>query len=145
MPKHALTVILAPLVAAFCLSTAEAAAPARSLYERMGGATIVSAVANELIDETAAHPALKRSFEGVGLPRVKALLVDQLCEITGGPCTYVGDTMADVHAGLKITEAEMNGMVEILRKILIRHHIALRERNELIALLAPMKRDVVTN
>jgi hemoglobin len=52
--------------------------------------------------------------------------------------------MIDVHAGLKITEAEMNGMVEILSKVMIRHRIKLRERNELLAILAPMKRDVVT-
>lgn len=110
----------------------------------MGGAATVTAVANELIDETAAHPVLKRSFEAVSLPRVKALLVEQLCSVTGGPCAYTGDTMLDVHAGLKITEAEMNGMVEILSRIMIRHRIGLRERNELLAILAPMKRDVVT-
>ena len=104
----------------------------------------MAAVANELIDETAAHPDLKRSFDGVNLPRVKTMLIEQLCNLTGGPCAYTGDTMIDVHAGLKITEAEMNGMVEILRSVLIRHGVNLRERNELLALLAPMKRDVVT-
>ena len=80
----------------------------------------------------------------MNLPRVKSMLVEQLCNVTGGPCTYTGDTMLDVHAGLKITEAEMNGMVEILRRVMIRHRIKLRERNELLAILAPMKRDVVT-
>jgi hemoglobin len=144
MPKRTLHGLIAPIVAGFAMSAAQAAAPAQTLFDRMGGAATVSAVANELIDETAAHPELKRSFDGVNLPRVKAMLVEQLCNVTGGPCTYSGDTMLDVHAGLKITEAEMNGMVEILSRVMIRHRIKLRERNELLAILAPMKRDVVT-
>jgi hemoglobin len=48
-----------------------------------------------------------------------------------------------VHAGHQISEAEFYGMVEILRDSLRRHDVGLRERNELLALLAPMKRDVV--
>lgn len=144
MLKRTLHGLIALIVAALAISAARAAAPARTLFDRMGGAATVAAVANEVIDETAAHPELKRSFDGVNLPRVKAMLVEQLCNVTGGPCTYTGDTMLDVHAGLKITEAEMNGMVEILSRVMIRHRIKLRERNELLTILAPMKRDVVT-
>jgi hemoglobin len=144
MPKRTLHAVGALVVASLAISVAVAATPARTLFERMGGAVTVAAVANEVIDETAAHPELKRSFEGVNVPRVKAMLVEQLCSVAGGPCSYTGDTMLDVHAGLKITEAEMNGMVEILRSVMIRHRIKLRERNELLAILAPMKRDVVT-
>jgi hemoglobin len=144
MLKRLLHFLIAPGLVVFALSTAQAGTPAPTLFDRMGGAEIVSAIAIELIDETAAHPELKRSFEGVNLPRVKEMLVEQLCSVAGGPCAYSGDTMLDVHAGLKINEAEMNGMVEILRNVMIRHRVKLRERNELLALLAPMKRDVVT-
>lgn len=126
------------------MGLAQAAESGRSLYERMGGADVVAAVSNDLIDETSADPQLKRSFDGVNIPRVKTMLIEQICTLTGGPCTYTGDTMVDVHAGLDITEAEMHGMVEILRRVMIRHGVGLGERNELLALLAPMKRDVVT-
>lgn len=134
---------LGALLAGFIV-VAQAAEPGPSLYERMGGAEIVVVISNELIDETSADPKLKRSFDGVNIPRVKTMLIEQLCALTGGPCNYTGDTMVDVHAGLDITEAEMHGMVEILRHVMIRHGIGLGERNELLALLAPMKRDVVT-
>ncbi len=136
--------LVAILVAGLAALPPNAWANDASLYDRLGGATKVAAISNELIDETAAHPALKRSFDGVSIPRVKEMLIEQLCALTGGPCTYTGDTMVDVHAGLEITEAEMNGMVELLRAVMIRHDVRLRERNELLALLAPMKRDVVT-
>lgn len=134
---------LGALLAGFMV-VAQAAESNPSLYERMGGADVVAAISNELIDETSADPKLKRSFDGVNIPRVKTMLIEQICTLTKGPCSYTGDTMVDVHAGLDITEAEMHGMVEILRRVMIRHGIGLGERNELLALLAPMKRDVVT-
>ena len=48
------------------------------------------------------------------------------------------------HGGLKITEREFNSIVECLRSVLNRHGIGEREKNELLRLLAPMKRDIVT-
>jgi len=126
------------------LQSAFAAGNEASLYERLGGQTRVSAFINETIDRTSSDPKLNHSFEKVDLDRVKRLLVEQICSLTGGGCTYTGDTMVDVHAGLKLTETDMYGLVEILREAMIRHGVALRERNELLAILAPMKRDVVT-
>ena len=56
---------------------------------------------------------------------------------------YSGDPMREVHAGHEISQAEFYGMVELLQVVLHEHHVAMRERNELLALLAPMERDVV--
>ncbi|MGC3981481.1 MAG: group 1 truncated hemoglobin [Steroidobacteraceae bacterium] len=141
---------LKPLIATGILSVgfladyAAGAANTPSLYERMGGAEVVTAVSNQLIDRTVADPKLKRSFDKVDIPRLKKLLIEQICALSGGPCKYSGDTMKEVHAGLNIRQDEFYGMVEELRTVMIDNHIELRERNELLALLAPMKRDVVT-
>lgn len=116
---------------------------AASLYERMGGAPVVTAVVSDTLDRVVADKRLARSFEGVNMKRLKRLLAEQICEITGGGCRYSGDPMRDAHAGLHISEAEFYGLVQILRDSLRHHHVGLRERNELLALLAPMKRDVV--
>ena len=51
--------------------------------------------------------------------------------------------MREVHAGHHIGEAEFYGLVDQLQHALRHHGVRLRERNELLALLAPMKRDVV--
>jgi hemoglobin len=51
--------------------------------------------------------------------------------------------MRQVHVGHHISEAEFYGLVQIMRDAMLTHHVALKERNELLALLAPMKRDVV--
>jgi hemoglobin len=116
---------------------------ARSLFERIGGQPVIEAVVADTIDHVAADPHLNQSFEGTNLKRIKRLLAEQICDITGGPCHYSGDTVRQVHAGHHISEAEFYGLVQIMRNALLAHHVALRERNELLALLAPMKRDVV--
>lgn len=133
-----------PTDAASAPPTAPAVAPAPdSLYVRLGGQEMVTVIVGEMIDRSASDPRTKRSFEGVDIPRVKHLIVEQICSIAGGGCTYTGENMKDVHAGLGLTESEMNGLVEDLRDAMRRHNIGLRERNELLALLAPMKRDIV--
>lgn len=114
-----------------------------SLYERLGGATQVAAIATQLVETSAHDPRTARSWEGVNLANTERQLTAQLCELTGGGCKRDGDSMVDVHAGMKITQQEFYTLVEMLREILARRGVGLRERNELLALLAPMKRDIV--
>jgi hemoglobin len=51
--------------------------------------------------------------------------------------------MKESHAGLNITEAEFYLTVQFLRDALDAR-VGEREKNELLRLLAPMKRDIVT-
>lgn len=135
--------LLLALVAFLGARSATADAPA-SLYERLGGEKRVSAFVAETIDRTADDPKLGRSFYKVDRERVKKLLVEQICFLTGGGCTYTGDSMVDVHAGLELTEADLYGLVEILREAMIRQDVNQSARNELLEIFAPMKREVVT-
>jgi hemoglobin len=132
------------LAASLLLMAAASLAQARpSLYERLGGAEGVTAIANSLIDRVAADPRLGRSFEDTNLQRIKTLLAEQICDLSGGPCHYSGDPMKEVHAGLHISEAEFYGMVAVLRDILHERHVSMGATNELLRILAPMKRTIV--
>jgi hemoglobin len=113
-----------------------------SLYERLGGAPVVDAVADATIARAATDPRTHRSFDGIRLPTLQRSLSEQLCALAGGPCRYEGETMARSHHDLKITEAEFDAMVMILREELdLRTGEA--EKNALLRLLAPMKRDIL--
>ena len=114
-----------------------------SLYARLGGETGVAAIADTLIDRVSADPKLGKSFKDSKLDRIKRLLAEQICDLSGGPCHYSGDSMKDVHAGHHISEADFFGMVAALREVLKERHVSQRAANELLRLLAPMKRDVV--
>jgi hemoglobin len=128
---------------ALCLGAAHAAATAPSLYSRLGGEPVMTAVVSETIDQVVADPRLNQSFKGTDIARIKRLIVEQICDLGGGGCHYSGDSMRDVHANHNITQAEFFGLVADLRKALRRHHVGLRERNELLRLLAPMAPDVI--
>lgn len=113
------------------------------LFDRLGGEATLRRITSQLIDRVSQHDETRRSFHKVDLKRVKDKLYEQLCQLSGGPCTYTGDPMKPVHQGLKITEREFYAMVQQLRDILDAEAIAAGDKNALLALLAPMKSDVV--
>jgi hemoglobin len=130
-----------------CLALSLAAAHAESrdgsLYSRLGGTPNVTAIFSDVIDRASHDPQLKVTFAGVNLGRVKGHIVEFICSLTGGGCLYSGDSMHDAHGGLGVTEAQFFELVTILRDSMRRHGVQLRERNELLQILAPMKRDIV--
>jgi hemoglobin len=114
-----------------------------TLYSRLGGESGVTAIADTLIDRTVADPLTGPNFKGSNLARIKRLLAEQICDLADGPCRYSGDSMKEVHAGHEISEAMFYRMVEILRTELHERGVDQRSINQLLRLLAPMKRDVV--
>lgn len=103
----------------------------------------MTAFVDDTIEKVATSHDTKRSFDKVNLQHVKNMLVDQICSLTGGGCVYTGDNMREVHAGHKITNAEFYQLVEMLRDSMRDHDVPLAARNELLEILAAMKRDVV--
>jgi|SRR5450631_2005273 len=131
------------LAGSFLLLAVQAAGAQARLYDRLGGQVGVAAIADTLIDRVAADPMLGQSFKDSKLARIKTLLAEQICELSGGPCRYSGDSMQEVHAGHHISQAEFYGMVADLRLVLKERQVSQGAVNELLRLLAPMKRDVV--
>lgn len=115
-----------------------------NLYTRIGGKEMLYKISSQTLDFIANDPATKRSFKDVKMDTLKQSLTDFLCVKTGGDCVYEGETMKNSHAELEITTAEFELMVQALRDSLDANHIGAREKNELLKVLAPMKRDVVT-
>jgi hemoglobin len=132
-------------LAAFLLTLTATLAHAdqSTLYARLGGDKALKQIASELIDRVAADPRVGTSFKDSNLRRIKDKLAEQLCQISDGPCTYSGDSMRETHAGHHIRETDFYAMVEYLKTILREHGVGLRETNELLRRLAPMKRDIV--
>jgi hemoglobin len=143
-PRPGLIALVAScLMLAACAGQPPASPP--SLYSRLGGEPVVKRVVDETIERSANDPRTSRSFKDVKLARVKEKIVEQICNLSGGGCAYTGDPMDKVHQGLKNTEAEMNLLVQFLRDSLDKAGVKDGEKNELLRLLAPMKRDIVTD
>lgn len=123
----------------------EDAAP-KSLYDRLGGKEGIASVIDLLMKNVAGDAELKKVFAkttGARLEAFKKNLGDQLCEATGGPCKYAGKDMKDAHKGMKITEGQWDKFVLRLTDALNELKVADAEQSELLALLAPMKEQIV--
>jgi hemoglobin len=115
----------------------------KSLYDRLGGRPAITAVVDDFVGNVAADARINRRFAGTNIPRLKAMLVDQICEASGGPCKYTGRSMKAAHAGMRVTDAEFSALVEDLVKSLDKFRVPAREKDELLAALGGMKGDIV--
>jgi hemoglobin len=116
---------------------------ARNLYERMGGMEAIQAVVADFVANLAADDRINNFFVETDIARFKELLVEQICQATGGPCTYSGRDMRTVHTGMQISEEQWNATVEDLVAALDKHGVAEREKTELLNALSGMKPDIV--
>jgi hemoglobin len=126
-------------------ATAAAAdtAATRSLYDRLGGKSAITAVVDTFVARVAADARINKKFAHTDIPRLKTMLVDQVCAQTGGPCTYTGRTMKEAHRGMRVTEGEFNALVEDLVAALNKFNVPKREQDELLGALGSMKGDIV--
>src|SRR5262249_33117541 len=75
--------------------------------------------------------------------RLKTELVDQICQVTGGPCKYTGRDMKTAHKNMGVTEGEFNALVEDLVKALDKFNVKDKEKNELLKILGGTKPQIV--
>ena len=96
-------------------------APAKSLYERLGGYDAIAAVVNELLPRLENDPQLGRFWANRGddgIAREKQLLIDYLCNSAGGPMLYTGRDMPGSHKGMGISENDWGIFIEHLKATL---------------------------
>lgn len=119
-----------------------------SLYTRLGGVTAIEAVTDKFLANVLADSRINGSFAAAAADSYRATLlrnnlVDQICAGSGGPCHYKGKTMLEAHRGMNITDAEFNALVEDLVAALDFFNVPTQEKNDLLAILGPMRSDIV--
>ncbi|MGE0116517.1 MAG: group 1 truncated hemoglobin [Dongiaceae bacterium] len=122
---------------------AERKMPEASLYDRLGGKPAIEAVVDQFVQNVAADTRINGFFADADIPGLKGKLVDQICQASGGPCTYAGLDMKTAHRGMGIKEEHFNALVEDLIAALDKFNVPEKEKTELLGALGPMKGDVV--
>lgn len=125
---------------------AQGAPAGTSLYARLGGYDAIAAVVDEFIGRLATDPQFTRFFAGHSqdsIHRIRQLIVDQFCQVTGGPCAYIGRDMKTTHKGLGISEADWNASVKHLIASLDKFKVPEKEKGELLAITGKLKDDIV--
>jgi hemoglobin len=123
---------------------AEKPAPVTSLYERLGGKEAIVKVVDEFVTNVGADSRINAFFAKTDIPRMKGHLVDLVCQSTGGPCQYAGRDMKPLHANMGIKDEHFNALVEDLVQALDKFNAPQKEKDELLGLLGPMRKDIVT-
>jgi hemoglobin len=121
----------------------EARAAKATLFEAMGGEGALRTAVDRFAELVVADDRINFTFADADMSKFKKLLYEQLCELSGGPCRYTGRDMRTSHAKMKLKTAEFNALAEDLYIALGKAGVAYRQQNKLMALLAPMQRDIV--
>ena len=115
-----------------------------TLYRDFGGQPGLVALMDDFMVRLLADPRMNPFFRDVDQKHVKEQLVDQFCQVTGGPCVYKGADMKSAHANLDIGKRDFNALVEVLQQAMDAQGIPFRAQNQLLAQLAHMHRDIIT-
>ena len=142
---------LAAFVLAFAIAApagAQQPAPPQppSLYKRLGGYDALAAVTDDFLGRLSSDPQFAKFFAGHStdsIKRIRQLIVDQLCNVTGGPCVYTGRDMKTAHAGLGITEKDWDASVKALVATLDKLNVPAKEKDEVLTTVSGLKKDIV--
>jgi hemoglobin len=114
-----------------------------TLYERLGGLDAIRAVVDSVVARQGGDDRINAKFVRTDLPHLKQNLVDQVCEATGGPCTYTGRSMRETHHGMGVTAGEFDALIQELEGALDEFNVPRTEDQELLGLLLPLREEIV--
>jgi hemoglobin len=113
------------------------------LYKAFGEKPGLVALMDDFMTRLLADPRTGPFFQPANQQHVKEQLVEQFCALGGGPCVYKGADMKSSHAELDIKKSDFHALVEVLQSSMDAKAIPFRQQNEMLALLAPMHRDII--
>ncbi len=114
-----------------------------SLFDRLGGKAAITAVVADFRKRVEKDARINAKFARSDLPRLEAMLLDQVGEATGGPLRYTGRNMREAHQGMGVTTGEFNALVEDLVATLNGFKVPKAEQDELLGILGPLKTEIV--
>jgi hemoglobin len=118
----------------------------KSLYERVGGYNSIAAVVDDFLGRQFADKQVGRFYVGHSTnskKRLRQLITEMICEVTGGPAKYIGRDMRTSHAGLGITGSDWQVTVKNLTAVLDKFTVPQKEKDELLTIVAGLRPVIV--
>ena len=140
--------VMAAVLVLMAFSTLSVAKDKKTLYDNLGKKKGITAVVDDFVGRCAADSRINGFFKATAadparLAKFKTNLVDQICQASGGPCKYTGKSMKEAHAGMGVSTADFNALVEDLVAALDKFKVAEADKTTLLGVLGPMKSDIV--
>lgn len=123
------------------------AANGKTLYQRIGGYDMIAKLVDGFLPKLlAADPKIPNMISGLAdtsRMRNRQLIVDQICNLSGGPCVYIGRSMEQAHQGLQITDEMWQKSQKAMAETLDANNVREPEKSEFIAMIDKLKGDIV--
>ena len=143
MKNAFLALIAASLIGCTGAATHPAPPAKDALYRELGGTPGITHVVDLFLARLNADARINTLFAHVDHADLRRLVIEQLCAATGGPCVYSGRSMEEAHSGLNLTEADFSAFMGDLVMAMDEGKVPLAQQDRLVALLTPMKPQIV--
>ena len=120
----------------------------QSLYDRIGGYNAISAVVDDVMGRLANDPTTNRFLIYIPDSRtthVRQMMIQFLCNATGGPCIYLGKDMHTAHKGMGLNNKDWQITVVHLTDTLNKLKVPLKEQQEVLSAVGSLKTLIVEN
>jgi hemoglobin len=117
-----------------------------SLFERLGGATRLRVIVNEIVEAHCNNPLIAPRFQKLSAEEMEASkqhAFEFFAAGTGGPIEYTGRDMRTTHGGMNISEQEFMAVIDDVLGVLNGQGLGEREQQEVLFALYGLKGDVV--
>lgn len=113
-------------------------------FQAFGGKEGLVSIMDDFMIGLVADPRTKPFFDNDKQAHIKAMLVEQMCELMNGGCKYPGRDMKSAHANMRVNREAFNALVEQFQLAMDKHNVPFSAQNKLLAKLAPMYRVIET-
>ena len=135
------------MVIALCVCVALpviASAQEKTLCERLGGPSAISAVVERVTQKLTKDERVNKKLAKSDAERLTTNFKAYMGAATHcAGVKYTGRSMKRAHRHMAVTEGEFNATVEDLVQVLDEFKVPEKEKKELLALLSPLKKDIV--
>ena len=138
--------MFATFLALGIFTTGISVAQDKTLYERLGGYGAISAVVDDFAGKLFIDPIVGARFFGMGEDSREGFRQKNknlICNVTGGPCKIISRPASTTHRGLGIKASEFDIVAQHLVDTLNKFNVPEREHNELMAIIATLRPDIV--
>jgi hemoglobin len=116
-----------------------------SLYQRLGGTTGITNIANDIVENHLANPAISPRFKNMKMSpdELKHAAATFFIAGTGGSNNYQGQDMLAAHKGMNISALEFMTVLDDALSALAKNEVGQREQEEVLFILYSMRGDIV--
>jgi hemoglobin len=117
--------------------------PDDTLYRALGAAPGLERLARDFLDRLLADPRTGPFFSQADPDQFRREIALEFCTVSGGPC-HRKRNVRRLHSAMDIDKSHFNAVVELLQQSLDASGVPFAAQNRLLAVLAPMHRDIIT-